>query len=198
MENEVKENSSAQQIHFTSDMHIGHKNIITYSQRPFKDVQEMNEALIENWNAKVQTKDIVWNLGDFSFQPYKEFKQTLRRLNGEINLVLGNHDKMIIENREELLKEGLLNSIQDYKELKYQGERMVLFHFSCRVWNGSHKGNIHLYGHSHGSLPPHGRSVDIGVDCKEITSEYRPISFKEVLKYMEKKEIAVLDHHGRK
>jgi calcineurin-like phosphoesterase family protein len=65
-----------------------------------------------------------------------------------------------------------------------------------RVWNKSHHNSWHLYGHSHGSLPPHGKSVDVGVDCKEITSEYRPLSFKEIKKYMDKRVGEKVDHHG--
>ena len=48
------------------------------------------------------------------------------------------------------------------------------------------------------SLPPFGKSVDVGVDCKEITEEYRPIHLDEVLKYMSKRDSKVVDHHGMK
>jgi calcineurin-like phosphoesterase family protein len=53
-----------------------------------------------------------------------------------------------------------------------------------------------LYGHSHGSLPPFGKSVDVGVDCKEITEDYRPVTADEVLTYMSKREFVAVDHHG--
>jgi calcineurin-like phosphoesterase family protein len=120
------------------------------------------------------------------------------RLNGKINFVRGNHDKMITQNQNELLRAGKLNSIQDYAELKAAGKMIVLFHYGQRVWNKSHHGSIHLYGHSHGSLPPHGLSVDVGVDCKEITPDYRPIHLDEVIQYMGKRSQAVVDHHGMK
>lgn len=152
--------------------------------------------MIENWNAVVKPHSIVWHLGDVAFMPYKHFKNTWRRLNGIKNLVLGNHDNMIIDNREELLQEKLFNSIQNYAELRLRGLPMiVLFHYGQRVWNKSHHGSIHLYGHSHGSLPPFGKSVDAGVDCKEITPEYRPITLDEVLAYMAKREFETVDHH---
>ena len=180
---------------FISDTHFGHANIIKYSNRPFKDVEEMNAKMVENWNKLVKHDDTIYHLGDFAFMQFQPFKNLLWRLNGNIHLILGNHDKMIIQNKNELLR-GKLSSIQHYYELKVGGKMIVLFHYGQRVWNKSHHGSIHLYGHSHGSLPPHGKSVDVGVDCKEITSEYRPIHLDEVFKYMDKRTAEVVDHHG--
>lgn len=185
-------------IHFVSDTHFGHQNIILYSNRPFSSVEEMNEKLILNWNAVVDPKDTVYHLGDFAFLPYDALKKIARRLNGEVHLILGNHDKEIIKNRSDLLNSGTFKTIQNYVEVKHDGEFIVLFHYGQRVWNRSHNKAIHCYGHSHGSLPPHGLSVDVGVDCKEITSEYRPISFNELRKYMANRKSEVVDHHGDK
>lgn len=183
-------------IYFISDTHWGHKNIIQYSKRPFTNVDEMNEALIANWNKLVKPEDTVYHLGDFAFMTYREFKNTCRRLNGSINVILGNHDNVITNNVRDLISSNSLNSVQDYKEIKAGGKNFVLFHYGQRVWNKSHHGSIHLYGHSHGSLPPFGKSVDVGVDCKEITDEYRPIHLDEVLAYMDKRVGEKVDHHN--
>lgn len=186
-------------IFFYSDSHFGHSSIIKYSSRPYKDVDEMNELMLQEWNKIVKPGDTVYHNGDVAFMPYDKLKNYLSRLNGNIELVLGNHDKVIIQNKEDLLRQGKIVSIANYNELKISGCPMiVLFHYGMRVWNGSHKSSILLYGHSHGSLPPFGKSVDIGVDCKEITKEYRPIHLDEVLKYMSKREGEVVDHHGAK
>lgn len=182
-------------LHFISDTHFGHKNIIKYSNRPFNSVEDMNEALIDNWNAVVKPEDTVYHLGDFAFLPYDQLKTVARRLNGTKHFIMGNHDKEIAKNKRDLIGSRVFNSIQDYYELKHEGHHMVLFHFGQRVWNKSHHGSIHLYGHSHGSLPPHGKSVDVGVDCKEITSEYRPVSFDEVVAYMKGRQFQAVDHH---
>lgn len=182
-------------IFFCSDTHFGHANIINYSNRPYSDVEEMNEALIKNWNQVVGKNDTVYHLGDFAFMPYDKFKNLLWRLNGYIHFMRGNHDKMIDQHKQDILRVGKIVSIQDYKEIKVAGKMIVLFHYGQRVWNKSHHGSIHLYGHSHGSLPPFGRSVDVGVDCKEITHEYRPVSLDEVLDYMSKREFQKVDHH---
>jgi calcineurin-like phosphoesterase family protein len=182
-------------VWFISDLHFFHKRICEYSGRPYSSVEEMNEALIINWNSVVKPTDTVWDLGDFSFGDIKQTKEVLSKLNGKHNIVLGNHDKIIIQHRNELIAEKLFESIQDYKELKYNNEHIILFHFAMRVWNKSHHGAIHLWGHSHGSLSPHGLSVDVGVDSKEITSEYRPVSIDEVLEYMKHRTKSVVDHH---
>jgi calcineurin-like phosphoesterase family protein len=192
---------------FISDTHFGHANIIKYSNRPFLNVDDMNDKMIKEWNKLVKPGDLVYHMGDFAFMPYHTFKGFLWNLNGNIHLMLGNHDKMITEHKDELLKQGKFASIQHYRELKASGKTLILFHYGQRVWNKSHHDSIHLYGHSHGSLPPFGKSVDVGVDCKEIVcaagpqgkkdaSEYRPIHLDEVLDYMDKRKPEVVDHHG--
>ena len=40
--------------YFTSDQHFGHFNIIRLSHRPFATADEMDEAMIAKWNAKVK------------------------------------------------------------------------------------------------------------------------------------------------
>ena len=180
---------------FTSDQHYGHKNICRFADRPFASVEEMDEALIENHNNTVTNQDTVWFLGDFGFAPTNRLKQILRRLNGNKNLVLGNHDKQLSKSRSSFIGKGLLNGIYDYREIYVEKQAIILFHYGMRVWNKHHHGSWHLYGHSHGSLPPHGKSVDVGVDSKEISDEYRPYAFEEVRQYMRKRTTQEVDHH---
>ena len=78
---------------FTSDLHFGHANIIEYSGRPFHDVNHMNQALIERWNALVQPDDIVWVLGDVAMGRIDETLPLVQQLAGHKRLVAGNHDR---------------------------------------------------------------------------------------------------------
>jgi calcineurin-like phosphoesterase family protein len=180
---------------FTSDQHYGHKNICRFSDRPYKSVEEMNESLIEKHNAVVTSQDVVWYLGDFAFMPPDETKNILRRLNGQKNLILGNHDKNFIKNGSHFIGKGMLNAIYHYHEISVEKQPIILFHYGMRVWNKSHYGAWLLYGHSHGSLPPYGKSVDVGVDSKEITDDYRPVAFEEVKRFMDKRDNEIIDHH---
>lgn len=82
----------------TSDLHLGHGNIIKYCKRPFKDVDEMNRKIIHNWNQRVKLDDVVYHVGDFCFRRGIEGSKTPARdwedqLNGKIIHVRGNHDK---------------------------------------------------------------------------------------------------------
>lgn len=77
---------------FTSDTHFGHANIIPYCGRPFRDVTEMNGALIHNWNVRVRASDRVIHLGDFALGPKDLWRGYRQALNGRILFVVGNHD----------------------------------------------------------------------------------------------------------
>lgn len=76
---------------FTSDQHFGHFNIIRLCSRPFGTVEEMDEALLSKWNAKVKADDIVYILGDLFFRAAK-IEPILKALNGRKHLIVGNHD----------------------------------------------------------------------------------------------------------
>lgn len=74
-------------IYFIPDTHFCHSNIIKYCDRPFKDVKEMNETIINNWNNIVTNEDIVYHLGDFCLSTDDEIKNIFNRLNGTIILI---------------------------------------------------------------------------------------------------------------
>jgi len=176
---------------FTSDTHFSHANIIKYCHRPFKDTVEMNNTLIANWNALVQDNDIVYHLGDFTFgrEDYM-FDMVFDKLRGKIVFIKGNHDKLAWRNRSKFFA-----SSDSYREIEVNGKDITLNHYAQRVWNRSHHGAWHLYGHSHGTLPddPNSLSFDVGVDCHN----YSPISFEQVEAIMSKKTFKAIDHHGR-
>lgn len=89
---ERKDASMTSNTWVVSDTHFWHENIIKYCNRPYANAQEMNEDLIAKWNARLKENDIVWHLGDFCFGCKEHITEIVPRLNGRINLVLGNHD----------------------------------------------------------------------------------------------------------
>jgi calcineurin-like phosphoesterase family protein len=148
-------------VFFTSDTHFGHTNIIRYDPRPFAGVQEMNEALIKNWNSVVGPKDTVYHLGDVSILRPSSTKEILARLQGRICLIRGNHEK----SAEHRLCRDRFEWIKDYHFLKLDGRvSIALMHYAMRVWDHSHHGAWHLFGHSHGhlSLPEGVFALDVG------------------------------------
>ena len=72
------------EIFFSGCPHYYHDNIILYCRRPFANTEEMNEAMIRNWNNRVGAKDTAYILGDFVFVPksIKDSENLLRILLG--------------------------------------------------------------------------------------------------------------------
>ncbi len=182
-------------IYFTSDLHLGHENVIGFTNRPFSNVEEMNVCLIDNINATVEKSDELWILGDFAYKVNKEAVRVFRNkiLCRHVHLVYGNHDK----NYE---RDHIFQSVQYYKELKTEYGRVVLFHYPMMEWNAAHYGSVHLHGHIHSTGEYNNRNLDrkyrerfsdghvsgaedlnlriydVGVDA----NNYRPISLSEI------------------
>ena len=176
-------------IWFTSDTHFGHEKIVGLCGRPFANVEEMDETLIKNWNAKVNKSEIVYHCGDFSLaKDLKKIPQYVRRLNGQIHLIMGNHD----QKRAKFLS-GFAD-VKHYKEVKYNEQKIILCHYAFKTWNKSHHGSWNLHGHSHGSLPRDykAKQLDVGVDVWGFS----PLSFEEVSKELEKHVFVPVDQHG--
>lgn len=161
---------------FVADTHFGHPNIIRHCSRPFSCVEEMDETLIDNWNAVVHPNDIVYHLGDFA---WKNISDYLKKLNGKFILIIGNHD-------EKQLKQ-FPKSIEKvhYKFIKLNKKKIVLSHYPFESWNTKRYGTIHLHGHCHGTLGTFQKNrLDVGVDVHN----YFPISFDQVITELNKHE----------
>jgi len=178
--------------YFTSDLHLGHARIIDLCARPFGSVQAMDAALIEHWNAVVRPGDDVWVLGDFCWRSSKTSQGYLERLSGNKHLVWGNHDA------EQTRKARGWVSSQAYAEVVVDGRKVCLFHYGQRVWNGMRRHAVHLFGHSHGSLPGFslvggdGGCLDVGVDCWG----YAPTTMDAIQRRIRSLEpLAAADHH---
>lgn len=166
-------------IYITSDLHLGHTNIIRLCGRQFSSIEEMDEKLISNMNRRVYPNDELWILGDFCFRNSNNASAYLRRINGKKHLIIGNHDS------EETIKAPEWSSVQHYKELKYNHQKLIMFHYPMLAWNGSFHGSMHLFGHEHGNLSKEiirPRSMDVGVD----SNNFMPWSIDEIFEYMTK------------
>ena len=80
------------EIFLTSDTHFCHNQAFLYEPRGFSSTEEMNEAIIANWNSIVKPEDRVIHLGDIMLNNNENGIECLKRLNGQICIVWGNHD----------------------------------------------------------------------------------------------------------
>jgi calcineurin-like phosphoesterase family protein len=154
-------------------------------------VKEMNDTIINNINKYVKYDDILYFLGDFAFGDHRRIPELRSRINCQtIHFIVGNHDEHIYEYKD------CFSSINSVLDIIVNNKKIFLSHYAHRVWNKSHHGCIHLYAHSHNSIPDFGKSMDVGIDVAyDRLKEYRPFSITEIIDIMDKKEISELDHH---
>ena len=150
-------------LFFTADTHLGHANIIRHCERPFASVQEMDEAILKEINAKVCEADTLYVLGDFAHRgrSRRHYRSLIRCK--DVRLLLGNHDH---RTRSEAAG---FQTIKDVDEITVDGRRIWMSHYAHRSWPASHRGSWHLYGHSHGMLDGADvtgevNALDVGVD----------------------------------
>lgn len=135
--------------YITSDLHFGHKNIITFcpdTRGRWADVTSMNEGLIRGWNEVVQPDDLTYILGDVAFCHHDMAAGYLNRLNGRKILIKGNHDQKLLTQSTFV---DCFESVHDYLEIKHDKTTVCMFHYPIAEWNRMHHGSVHFYGHLH-------------------------------------------------
>lgn len=180
-------------VFVTADNHFGHSNIIKYCDRPFENVDQMDQILIDNWNEVVKGQDWVIHLSDFTLGPGSVAQEYFAQLNGDI-CVLSNpwhHDKRWLKTNLLLKSKSGFDvrlwpsiAILEIPRLGKDGYPLAitLCHYPMAVWDRKHHGAWHLHGHSHGKYrPPSDDDLgyacqDVGVDC----CDFYPISLSQV------------------
>ena len=175
--------------YFTSDIHFGHTNILKYDNRQFNTIEDHDETIIQNWNSIINKDDFVYYLGDFALCNSKKAESIMSRLNGNKYFIKGNHDK---DDTIKLYKK-YGTYLGELKKVKVEDQEIILCHYCLKVWDKSHKGSWHLWGHSHGSLPEdiYSKSFDVGI----MLWNYYPVSFEQVYEKMQTKIWKPIDHH---
>lgn len=181
----LKKKYNTGDIWFTSDTHFNHSQIIKYCDRPYENQNDMNEDMIARWNAIVKPEDTVFHLGDFAFTSNIDtIREIVSRLNGEIFLILGNHDiqnGFYRDSVREIFGERMrsLLDIQVWDDEQDDWQAITLCHFRMGTWHRSNKGAWNLFGHSHGTTEEkHCKpmQIDVGVDCHDMN----PVSYDKV------------------
>lgn len=178
---------------FTADLHLGHRNIIDYCDRPFADIDAMNRSLVDNWNEVVAEDDTVWVVGDFALGKIAATLPIATELKGHKVLVAGNHDRCWAGHgpraagwTERYLEAGFAE-VTHHSVRVTVGDRSVLVcHFPYRGDSHDHdrflahrpidKGAWLLHGHVHERWAQHGRMINVGVDA----TGFQPISATRV------------------
>lgn len=165
-----------------ADMHFSHRGIVNFlrpngeKERPWTDVEEMNEALIANWNSVVRPKDTVIVLGDFVIN--RSALPLADRLNGTKELVMGNHDTMRAE--EYLVYFKKLHGVKVFDDY-------VMSHIPLHPASviPRYKGNVH--GHLHNGVVNHYGETDKRYLCVSMEQiNYTPVAWEVAKKYFEK------------
>ena len=196
----------------TSDTHYNHANICRGTTswrkpdgsipiketRDFKNLDLMNDTIVNNINSIVKEDDILIHLGDWSFGGFESIQKFRDRvICKNIHLIFGNNDHHIENNRDEV--QELFTSVSHYNTLKIGKIEIQLMHYPIDSWNNLSKGAMHLHGHCH--LPNDkrlgkGKRIDAGIDGH---LEFRPYHLmRELVPLLNKQPIhseIEKDHH---
>lgn len=175
-------------IYYIADMHLGHQNVLRFDARPFESVEDMDETIIRNWNARVTDEDTVYVLGDAFWKNEAGSVAIFSRLKGHKHLIRGNHDRV----HGKLGK--LWESIEHYAEITDGKTQVVMCHYPIPFYNGQHRGSVMLHGHIHNSRESmilerwkkelHRKKIPtqmVNVGCMLPHMNYTPRSLEELL-----------------
>lgn len=131
-----------------ADPHFGHANICKFMNkdgtklRPWDDANEMDEALVENWNRVVEEKDRIYVLGDVVIN--RRALKTLGRLKGRKKLIRGNHDIFKLSDYTPYFDDILAYDVRKMAN----GRKCIMSHIP--IHPDSLRGNdLNVHGHLH-------------------------------------------------
>lgn len=171
--------------YYIADLHLGHENIIRLQGRPFESVEEMDEALVRNWNVTVKGCDTVYIAGDLIYKS-AEPEKYLSELKGKKVLIKGNHDEGWLKKAD---PEKYFVKVVDIAVENIENRVVTMCHYPMLEWKnsrkeGSKKLGFLVHGHIHARTDteeyktlftlPH--ALNAGAD---ITG-FRPVTFREL------------------
>ena len=180
-----------EKVWFTSDTHFGSERTLQLSKRPFKTVEEMDNAIINNWNNTVNEADTVYHLGDFGNY------DVIKKLNGKVFLIIGNYEQKDIENtykREDDFKAIMINrgfydvysSIfskwfnTQNKDYEPKHIHLYMAHEPLQIKDNMIMDNsFNIFGHIHEKQMVKRYGLNVGTDCHYFC----PIDIDTILFY---------------
>lgn len=162
----------------TSDLHIGHRNLIENLRG--MTVEENDELILSNWNKTISKRDKVYILGDITLDKPNIIREFIPKLNGIIEVIAGNHDtprcvKALIECGCKVAAYG------EYKGWLLSHIPVDITQFDKCI------GNLHGHIHKTGTLEGYGHYVPlnpqgnyVNVNCE--FHNYTPVKIDDLIK----------------
>lgn len=166
---------------FIADTHFNHKTILNFKNsegkplRPFSNLEEMNETIIDNWNKLVKPQDKIYHLGDVIFGNHIEYNNILKRLNGKKRLILGNHDC----NKERFLI-PYFQKMHGVRHLNIEGNSLILSHIPIHI-DSLKRFRLNIHGHCHDSHVKEAREECSYVNVCVENTNYKPVNLEEII-----------------
>lgn len=182
---------------FTSDLHLGHENIIAACGRNaescgrnLSSVEEMDAFLIDKWNRKVKEEDEVYILGDLSYHSSVPVITYLTQMRGHKHLVIGNHDFKWMKKVPDM--EGYFETVSNLELIKLDRKLITLCHYPLLEWNGSRRAKCQetsiswlIHGHIHnsrnGTFQYIKENLPCALNCGVDINGFEPVTFEELL-----------------
>lgn len=179
-------------VWFTSDLHLGHRMVARL--RGFQDPAEHDDAVAENWAARIRKNDQVWVLGDLAVSSPAAALARIATLPGEKHLITGNHDECFPAHRDAYRRQGkyleVFSSVQSVARRRVEGRSTMLSHFPYpnspeadhteilrySQYRLPDEGDWLLHGHTHSRSRGQGREIHVGLDAWGL----KPVSLDSV------------------
>ncbi len=177
-------------IYYISDLHLRDQAIFDKCKRPFKNLEEMERAIIRNWNSKVKEEDTVYVLGDIANDNPSSI-EVYRRLNGKKHLIVGNHDHIILN---EIKESKIFEDIEFIDVINDSGHKICICHYPIMDWMEFNRDGYLVYGHVHNKTAKNGYaykqikeyySNKPAFNCGVDVNNFSPVTLKEMIKSKE-------------
>lgn len=159
----------------TSDLHLGHENVIRFDKRPFSGLEEMHAEIYKNFAKSLRKEDHLIIAGDLSYTEEDTINFIEHLPTKNVHYVRGNHESNSTKNIEHVFK-----SVHDLLEIKVNGLKppVVICHYPLEEWNKCYSGSWHLHGHRHGNVPDDPRRYRL--DMSTNLWGYAPVQLKTI------------------
>jgi len=179
------------------------KSLPRYSR---ESVNRMNDCIIDNCNSVAREGDTIVFQGDIIFGEYARLRELRRRIVcRDLRMIWGNHDKRLrkLWEADKTVFYDLFSSCKDVDTIRYNNQKIWVSHYAHAVWDQSHRGVWHCYGHSHANFEhwreehmPHAKMIDVGIDYRaRLGHGYSLWSVDDLRERFENLDGQSVDHH---